>query len=340
MAIKFKRILVSNMYRTEVIIIIEQIRPDLFKMEIPLPNNPLRALNSYIIKSNDRNLIIDTGMNRPECLEVMQKGLEELDVDLNKTDFFITHLHSDHSGNISNLVTKDSKVYCHKIDADDIAGKSDWDEMLAGAILNGFPADEDAIGKHPGYKYRNLNFDDFIYVNDQDVIQVGDYQLTCIHTPGHTKGHMCLYDADKKILISGDHILYKITPNISIWTDEYDALKDYLYNLNKVGELEVDLVLPAHRITFTDLKGRIEELIKHHDKRLNEILVILKNGPLNAYEVASKMKWDLTYENFEDFPTPQKWFATGEALAHLKYLEGKKQVKKEKKNDYVVYSLA
>ena len=71
----------------EVIIIIEQIRADLFKLEIPLPNNPLRALNSYVIKSDDRNLIIDTGMNRPECLEAMQKGLKELDIDLNKTDF-------------------------------------------------------------------------------------------------------------------------------------------------------------------------------------------------------------------------------------------------------------
>ena len=128
-----------------------------------------------------------------------------------------------------------------------LQAEKDWNAMLEGAILNGFPADEDVLNKHPGFKYRNLDFDDFTLVEDQDAITVGDYNFTCIHTPGHTKGHMCLYEADKKIFISGDHILYKITPNISIWTDEYDALKDYLDNLNKVGKLEVDLVLPAHR---------------------------------------------------------------------------------------------
>ncbi len=304
-----------------------------------MPNNPLRALNSYIIKSKDRNLIIDTGMNRPECLEAMLNGLKELDVDLNKTDLFITHMHSDHSGNISNLATGDSIVYCHKTDADIIGKGNSWNHMLEGAILNGFPSDEDAIGKHPGFKYRSINFNDFTHVSDGDIIKVGDYSLTCIHTPGHTEGHICLYDADKKILFSGDHILPKITPNISIWTDEYDALNDYLKNLNKIGELEVDLVLPAHRVTFTDLKGRIDELTKHHERRLNEVLLILKEGSFNAYAVASKMKWDLSYKDFEDFPTPQKWFATGEALSHLKYLENKKQVKKEKVNDHIVYSL-
>lgn len=134
----------------EAFTIIEQIRPDLFKLEIPLPNNPLRALNSYIIKSDDRNLIIDTGMNRPECLEAMLNGLKELNIDLEKTDLFITHMHSDHSGNISNLVRENTKVYTHKTDAKIISKGDDWQYLLDSAILNGFPADEDAIGKQIG----------------------------------------------------------------------------------------------------------------------------------------------------------------------------------------------
>ena len=65
----------------------------------------------------------------------------------------------------------------------------------------------------------------------------------------------------------------------------------------------------------------------------------MEKGSYNAYEVASMMKWDLNYENFADFPTPQKWFATGEALSHLKYLKEKQQVKAEKIDKHIVYSL-
>ncbi|NLJ71769.1 MAG: MBL fold metallo-hydrolase [Syntrophomonadaceae bacterium] len=318
---------------------IEQIKPNIYKVEIPLPNNPLKSLNSYIIKSDDRNLIIDTGMNRPECMEVMLASLEELDIDLYKTDLFITHMHSDHSGNISNLAKENAKVYCHKKDAEIIGGNYAWEGLLANAILNGFPAHEDAIGKHPGFKYRDLGWQDFTYVNDGDVITIGDYSLTCVHTPGHSEGHMCLYEKNHKILFSGDHILYTITPNISIWIEDYDALADYLLNLDKVGKLDVELVLPAHRNTFTDLNGRIEELKQHHEKRLQEILDILATGARNTYEVAAQMKWDLKYDDFENLPTPQKWFAMGEALAHLTYLQAKQQIKIEQQPDKIRYSL-
>lgn len=72
---------------------IEELLENLFRIEIPLPESPLRSLNSYVIKSSDRNLIVDTGFNRKECLEAMEAGLKELEIDLGRTDFFITHLH-------------------------------------------------------------------------------------------------------------------------------------------------------------------------------------------------------------------------------------------------------
>jgi glyoxylase-like metal-dependent hydrolase (beta-lactamase superfamily II) len=80
---------------------IDEVRPSIFRMEIPLPDNPLKAINSYVIKGEDHFLMIDTGMNRPECMEVMQASLRELRVDLEKTDFFVTHVHADHFGLIS-----------------------------------------------------------------------------------------------------------------------------------------------------------------------------------------------------------------------------------------------
>jgi len=90
---------------------IEELLPDLYRVEVPLPRSPLKALNSYIIKGNGRFLIVDTGMNREECLIPMRSALEKLNIDLEKTDFFITHLHADHSGLVGKLSTDSSKVY-------------------------------------------------------------------------------------------------------------------------------------------------------------------------------------------------------------------------------------
>jgi len=300
---------------------IETIQPCLFRLEIPLPGNPLKAVNSYIFKTPRRNLIVDTGMNRQECLDAMMAGLKELDIDLTITDLFITHMHADHSGLISHLATDTSKVFCSRLDADIINFKDDWSEMLTFAGRSGFPEDENAIKLHPGFKYRTRDLVDFTIVADGDYIDIGDYRFRCVATPGHTPGHLCLYEEDKRILISGDHILGRITPNISLWGDDHSPLNQYLDSLSKIYELEVDLVLPAHRRIFTDCRGRIDQLRSHHNNRAAAIISILEQGPQNAFTIASQMKWDLSYEHWDQFPITQKWFATGEVIAHLKYLE-------------------
>jgi glyoxylase-like metal-dependent hydrolase (beta-lactamase superfamily II) len=82
---------------------IEEVLPALFRIEIPLPGSPLKSINSYVIRALDRTLIVDTGLNRKECLEAMQAGLRELGVDLKETDFFITHMHADHFGLVGRL---------------------------------------------------------------------------------------------------------------------------------------------------------------------------------------------------------------------------------------------
>jgi len=317
----------------------EKIAPDLYKIEIPLPGNPLKALNSYVFKTNDRNLIIDTGMNRPECLDAMMTGLKELDINLAKTDLFITHMHADHSGLISHLATDTSTVYCSQLDGDIINSKDDWNDMLDFAKLSGFPSDEDAIRLHPGFKYRTHKEVNFTVVDENDLISIGDYSFQCVWTPGHTPGHLCLYDEAKKILISGDHILGRITPNISLWSDDHSPLDEYLESLNKIYPMEIDLVLPAHRSLFTNCRERIQQLRQHHDNRASEILSILQSGPRNAFYIASQMKWDLNFKHWDQFPITQKWFATGEVIAHLKYLENLGEVYRSQTPQEITFSL-
>ena len=321
----------------------EKILPDLYRIEVPIPQNPLKAVNSYVIKSKHRSLIIDTGMNRPECAEALTAGLEELGIDLNKTDLFITHMHADHSGLASTLATETSSIYFSKADADVIrtSDRSFREEVPRVALRNGFPIDElrRAITNHPGSKYLGRSPVNLEIVREGDTIDIGDYSFKCIETPGHTKGHMCLYETDKKLFISGDHILIDITPNISLWFPDENPLNEYLASLDKVYDLDVRLVLPGHRRIFENYKERIKELKEHHINRTREILDILESGDRNAFQVASQMTWDLTYKSWDSFPSLQKWFATGEALAHLHYLDEKGEIHRGIENGEIIYSL-
>ncbi|PKN70451.1 MAG: MBL fold metallo-hydrolase [Deltaproteobacteria bacterium HGW-Deltaproteobacteria-10] len=301
---------------------IEQIYPDIFRMEIPLPGNPLKAVNSYVIKGDQRFLIIDTGMNMNACREAMAAGLAELAVDLDKTDFFITHLHADHLGLVSELVRPAAKVYFNYPDAQIMNDFQHWDDVKATALNNGFSVEEveSALQKHPGRKYFKPAVLDYTLLREGDHVSIGRYDFRCVETPGHTPGHLCLYEAQEKIFFSGDHILEDITPNISMWADIGNPLSDYLNSLDKINGFDIRHVFPGHRRIFTDHRKRIAELKKHHQKRAEEVLVILKGAGQNAYQVASQMTWDIDCKTWDDFPAPQKWFASGEALSHLQYL--------------------
>lgn len=319
----------------------EEVLLNLFRIQIPLPKNPLKFLNSYVIKGPERNLIIDTGLNREECLEAMQGGLSQLGVDLANTDFFITHLHADHFGLVSRLVTDTGTIYFNRPDSEVIEAWGGWEVMIDYGGRSGFPEDElrAALQNHPGYKYGSQWVPELSILEEDDQINIGDYRFRCVETPGHTRGHICLYEPAKRILVSGDHILNDITPNIQCWSDREDPLKDYLASLDKVYELGVDLVLPGHRRLFRNFKERIQELKHHHHRRADEVLWILRKGPRTAFEVASEMTWDITYESWDLFPISQKWFATGEAIAHLRYLEEKGKVCRGQDAKTITFSL-
>ena len=321
---------------------VDQIDRNFYRIEIPLPQNPLKSLNSYVITGPDRNLIVDTGLNREECKRAMLDGLAELRVDLNDTDFFITHLHADHLALATTIAPDTSKIYLNAPDAGRLVSFFNRANLTNFARLQGFPADEIevALDNHPGFKYGSGRIPTFQLCKGGDTISVGNYHLICMETPGHSFGHMCLYEPERKYLIAGDHILSDITPNIQCW-DDWDPLATYLASLDKAYMLDVKLVLPGHRRIFENCRARIEELRRHHDDRAREVLTILRDGGCTAYEVASRMTWDIVCDSWELFPVAQKWFAVGEAVAHLKYLVGLGQVhRQETSRGVVAYALA
>jgi len=325
---------------------IEQVLSDIYRIEIPLPRSPLKALNAYLIKGEGHYLLIDTGQNREECKQEMLSSLKKLGVDLARTDFFITHVHVDHLGLVADLMTDTSRVYFNQREAqlantDKYEREKRWQNLHAFYTSNGFPKAEleEAIKKHPFHLYGLKQHIDFVILREGDVLEIGEYSLRCIETPGHSPGHICLYEHNHKMLLSGDHILFDITPNITYMPDVENPLNDYLTSLDKVYKFDVDIVLPGHRKAGISHRKRIEELQAHHRARLNEVLSALENGKKPAFQIAPCVTWDLNCPSWDDFPAAQKWFAVGETIAHLQYLEKKGDVKSVSENDRIFYSL-
>ncbi|SHJ53386.1 MBL fold metallo-hydrolase [Paramaledivibacter caminithermalis] len=321
----------------------EKSYPNIYKNEIPLPNNPLRAVNSYIILSEDRNLIIDTGFNCKECRETLFKGIKELGIELNKTDLLVTHLHSDHSGLAAALNKEGVKIYASKIDGKMINKMTEtkyWKKLEEYIKMFDLEKDKISFADHPGEKYCPKEPIEFTPLEEGDVLNVGDYSFQIIDIPGHTPGHIGLYEKKHKIFFCGDHILDKITPNIAFWGFEYnDILEVYFNSLKKVYEYDIDYLFSAHRNIIRNHKKRIDELFKHHEKRLCEIIEILKYGKKTVRDTAANMHWELRYDCWEDFPNPQKWFASGEAMSHLEHLVFTGKAKKTNEEGILYYEL-
>ncbi len=323
---------------------VDKVFENIHRIQVPLPQSPLKSINCYIVKGADRNLIIDTGMNRPECRSAIESGLKELNVDLTRCDFFITHLHSDHMGLVSHLAAEGSTVYFNRTEAKMIRtmkeGGGFGSRMTDFARRAGFSDAEmkDSAGNHPGAKFQSPHSVEFSIIDEGDTLDIGGYHFECIHTPGHSPGHLCLYDAGSKLMVSGDHVLGDITPNISSMAHAENPLGKFLESLDKVYEYDVDLALPGHRSLIKDFRGRVDELKEHHHERLEEVISVLDGKALPGYDVASRMAWKMKADTWEEVGIMQKWFATGEAIAHLHYLEEKGAVTAEEQNGVTLFS--
>jgi len=171
-----------------------------------------------------------------------------------------------------------------------------------------------------------------------EIVSTGVYDLEVIWTPGHSPGHICLYEPRNRLLFSGDHILPSITPNVSYHVQSGDnPLGDYIYALRKLQNLSVAKVLPAHEYVFTDLQGRIEQIISHHDKRKAEIQGVIVNEPHSAWEIAPQITWDIPGLVWEQFPALHKRSAVTETIAHLECMRWEGKVRRIIKDNLVLY---
>ena len=303
-----------------------QLSDNLWRLEIPLEGSPLKTLNSYLIQG-ERSLLIDTGFRWTSCRLAMEAQLEALHVDRDRMDIFATHLHSDHVGLAPSLIRPGCRIFIGEIDGPGVEDYMDddcWRDLYARYIRDGFTPEETEHlwDSNPAQEAAPDVWTQYQYLRDGDELSYGGHRLRCILTPGHTPGHMCLYDPESQWLFAGDHILFHISPNICRWESIPDALGSYLESLQKVRDLPVRLLLPAHRADNGVLRDRVDELTSHHLRRIEDAYGTVRDEPgLTGYEIAGRMRWRIRSRSWEDFPLEQKFFAVGEALAHLDYLE-------------------
>ena len=322
----------------------ERIEADLWRLDIPLVGNPLKNLNSYLI-TGERNLLIDTGFRQEPCREAMDRQLREIGVDLDRTDIFLTHLHSDHAGLAPELIRPGCRIFISSTDLPELeAGTRPerWRRMYREYERNGFhPEETEALWRdNPAQNAGAALWDRSLYTPLEGGAELtcGAHRLRCLLTPGHTPGHLCLYEPERRWLFCGDHVLFHITPNICRWSGVADSLGDYLESLERVARLPVARLLPAHRAQTGELSARAAELREHHLRRLSDALDIVRGRPgLTAYEIAGRMRWSIRCRDWADFPVNQKFFAVGEALSHLDYLRLRGLVELRERDGYEVY---
>ncbi|MFO8010516.1 MAG: MBL fold metallo-hydrolase [Dehalococcoidia bacterium] len=324
-----------------------EIVPGINQLKLPLKDNPLEYVNTYMVQGDDGWLLIDTGWNDQESLDAFTRQLNDIGVGFEEIRLIIpTHIHPDHFGLAGRLRQLcQAELALSETDRGFIESAGSWAptimrDMSEWLFINGVP--RDYLTEY--YDISSEALDLIIPaapdrgLQDGEIISTGMFDLQVIWTPGHAPGHICLYEPSNRILFSGDHILPVTTPNISIHMELIgDPLRDYLQSLRKIRNLDMALGLPAHEHTFTDLRGRVDELLAHHELRKTEILESIASKPKTAFQISSQITWMEGTTTWEELGVTDKRIAVTEALAHLESLRDENRVTKSREEDLYYY---
>jgi glyoxylase-like metal-dependent hydrolase (beta-lactamase superfamily II) len=309
--------------------------PGVTTISLPTPWE-LESVNVHLVALDEGFLLVDSGIATEECFETLAAGLEEAGVNWPDIRMLcLTHLHPDHIGlSWKILELSGARLLMHRAEVEYLAlvASESRPPFFAQAMLAaGVPEDMQTRMDHAMRDVRR-NFREHHphwLLEGGERIPVRGGTLEAVWTPGHSPGHVCLYSSEHRYLISGDHILQSITPNIA-WHPDTDTLAQYLDSLERLNPFEVDLVLPSHGQPFRGHRERIRETADHHEARCGEILSHIAGGPLTANSLVERV-WPRRLAPFHYH------FAIFEILAHLEYMQRRRRVASQPRNGGALY---
>ena len=308
---------------------VERVRPGLWSIPVPIPNNPLRYVLVYAFETDKGPYLVDAGWNTDEAFDELCRGLVTAGFDIGDVQgVLVTHIHPDHYGLAGRIrEASGAWVALHPADAALVHDRYEEPKPLVermGELLMRAGAPEEEVQSLKGASMPVLPFvvttHPDVLLEDGDKPEVPGWDLVSIWTPGHTAGHLCFYERDLRLMLSGDHVLPRITPNISVNPQAENPLVDYLASLDKVAEFETDEVLPAHEHRFVGLQARVNELKAHHEERFGEVIDAIESGRDTAWDITAQMRWSRSWDRINGW---MRRAALGEALAHIRVLEAR-----------------
>jgi len=312
---------------------VTEVAPGILRCQLPIDMPGLGHVNCYVLEDERGVAIVDPGLPGPATLKVLTGRLAGAGIPLKRVHtVVVTHSHPDHFGG-AGWVRRETgaDIVTHRlfhllwdrhappdVSADDLAPEAmgtPWTAPPWGGPIPKLPF------KRRMWFTTARFFPRFartprptVRVADAERLTLGRREWVAIHTPGHTDDHLCLFDPESKVMLSGDHVLPTITPHIGGFVRNADPLQRFFDSLDKVAAYgaEVTTVLPAHGHPFSDLAGRARAIREHHEHRLELVRATSDEfgRPMSVQEMST----------FLFSPRAQGPMADSETFAHLEHL--------------------
>ena len=306
------------------------------RIPLPLPNDGLRAVNVYTIKDGNGLVLIDAGWAVPEARPPLNAGLAAIGCTLGDVhQFLVTHVHRDHYSQAIAIRREFGTVVRlgH--------GEQPTLQMMCapawapiGPQLRllracGAAPVADELAAHR----RRLPPPPLVvdlpdaWLSD-GLVDIGDGRsLRVVETPGHTRGHVVFEDQAAGLLFAGDHVLPTITPSIGFEPAlSPDPLGNFLGSLARVRARPDALLLPAHGPVSPSVHARVDELIAHHGRRIDQVERVVARGASTPYDIARQLRWTRHERTLDELDPFNKMLAVAETWAHLVLLTAQHRV--------------
>lgn len=310
---------------------VERLDSGLWSVPVPIPNSPLRYTLCYLLPGDDGLVVVDPGWDTDEAWTALVDGLAAAGATpADVTGIVATHVHPDHHGLTTRLRDASGAwVAMHPAERDTLPQRTaparTGDHLSAATgWLRRSGAPEEAIaeiiGGFAGGEARPMAEPD-VLLDDGDLVPLAGRTVRAVWTPGHTPGHICLHLPDAQLMLTGDHVLPRITPSIALEPDPpSNPLADFLNSLELMRSRPDAAMLPAHGPVGMRVHERVDQLIAHHAVRLDASLAAVREGRSTAHEVADVLPWTRRATALTDLDPFNAMLATLETASHLEVL--------------------